>query len=45
MTARINKELESGSKRVLLCGFGIGLSWGSCLLDIEGAVFPDLIES
>lgn len=39
MTARINKELESGSKRVLLCGFGIGLSWGSCLLDIEGAVF------
>ncbi|QDI03540.1 ketoacyl-ACP synthase III [Xanthomonas cerealis pv. cerealis] len=45
MTARINKELESGRKRVLLCGFGIGLSWGSCLLDIEGAVFPDLIES
>lgn len=45
MTARINKDLESGRKRLLLCGFGIGLSWGSCLLDIEGAVFPDLIES
>ncbi|MCL1550823.1 ketoacyl-ACP synthase III [Xanthomonas nasturtii] len=45
MTARINKELESGRKRVLLCGFGIGLSWGTCLVDIEGAVFPDLIES
>ncbi|KWV16503.1 ketoacyl-ACP synthase III [Xanthomonas translucens] len=45
MTARINKELEVGRKRVLLCGFGIGLSWGTCLLDIEGAAFPDLVES
>jgi 3-oxoacyl-[acyl-carrier-protein] synthase-3 len=45
MTARINKELEAGRKRVLLCGFGIGLSWGTCLIDIEGAVFPELIES
>ncbi|KLD70704.1 ketoacyl-ACP synthase III [Xanthomonas pisi] len=45
MTARINKELESGPKRVLLSGFGIGLSWGTCLIDIEGAMFPDLIES
>lgn len=45
MTARINKELESGPKRVLLSGFGIGLSWGTCLVDIDGAVFPDLVES
>lgn len=45
MTVRINKELEAGGKRVLLSGFGIGLSWGTCLLDIDGAKFPDLIES
>lgn len=45
MTVRINKELESGRKRVLLSGFGIGLSWGTCLVDIEGAKFPVLIES
>lgn len=45
MTARINKELEAGRKRVLLSGFGIGLSWGTCLLNIDGAKFPDLIES
>ncbi|MBX9913789.1 MAG: ketoacyl-ACP synthase III [Pseudomonadaceae bacterium] len=45
MTVRINKELEEGSKRVLLSGFGIGLSWGACLLNIDGAKFPDLIES
>lgn len=45
MTARINKELEAGRKRVLLSGFGIGLSWGTALVDIEDAKFPDLIEA
>lgn len=45
MTVRINKQLEDGPKRVLMSGFGIGLSWGTCLIDIEGAKFPDLVES
>ncbi|ABE50905.1 ketoacyl-ACP synthase III [Methylobacillus flagellatus] len=45
MTARINKELEASRKRVLLSGFGIGLSWGTALVDIENAKFPDLIEA
>lgn len=45
MTVRINKELEAGRNLVLLSGFGIGLSWGTCLIDIEGAKFPNLIES
>jgi 3-oxoacyl-[acyl-carrier-protein] synthase-3 len=45
MTVRINKQLEDGPQRVLMSGFGIGLSWGTCLIDIEGAKFPDLIES
>jgi 3-oxoacyl-[acyl-carrier-protein] synthase-3 len=44
MTARINKELENKTK-ILMSGFGIGLSWGTCLIDLEGAKFPDLIES
>lgn len=45
MTARINKELETGRNRVVLSGFGIGLSWGTALVDIENATFPDLIEA
>lgn len=45
MTARINQALEEGRKRVLLSGFGIGLSWGTCLLEIDGAKFPDLVEA
>lgn len=45
MTARIADPLRQGGKRLLMAGFGIGLSWGECIIDIDGAVFPDLIEA
>jgi 3-oxoacyl-[acyl-carrier-protein] synthase-3 len=45
MTARIAEALRAGRHRLLLAGFGIGLSWGECVIDIEGAIFPDLIEA
>jgi 3-oxoacyl-[acyl-carrier-protein] synthase-3 len=45
MTARIREALLAKKNRVLMSGFGIGLSWGSCIVDIENAVFPELIVS
>jgi 3-oxoacyl-[acyl-carrier-protein] synthase-3 len=45
ITARIREMLEQESKRLLMSGFGIGLSWGSCILEVEGAKFPALIEA
>jgi 3-oxoacyl-[acyl-carrier-protein] synthase-3 len=45
MTARIRDALMEGKKKILLSGFGIGLSWGSCIVDIDNAVFPELIIS
>lgn len=45
MTARLNETLESGTHKLLLSGFGIGLSWGTCILDISGARFPAMMES
>ena len=45
MTACIREQLLAGPNRVLLCGFGIGLSWGTCLVDINQACFPPMIES
>lgn len=45
MTARIREQLDGQSQRLLMCGFGVGLSWGTCLIDVKGAVFPELIES
>jgi len=44
MTVRLHETLAQGKHRVLLCGFGIGLSWGTAIVDIQSAVFPDLIE-
>lgn len=45
MTARIHEALCSGKNRLVLGGFGIGLSWGTCILDIEDAQFPALLIS
>ena len=45
MTARIQDNLSKGRNRVSLSGFGIGLSWGTCIIDIENAVFPPLLIS
>lgn len=45
ITARLHEVLVMGSKKLLLCGFGIGLSWGVCILDVADAKFPVLLES
>ena len=45
MTARIRESLLEGKKKVLMSGFGIGLSWGSCIVEIDNAVFPEMIVS
>lgn len=40
----LGKELQSNSKTCLLSGFGVGLSWGSGIVNFTDCVFPDLIE-
>lgn len=45
MSARLGTTLTEGRHNVLLSGFGIGLSWGTCLLQIDDACFPELVIS
>lgn len=45
ITARLREVLSQGKHRLLLSGFGIGLSWGTAIVDIESGVFPALIEA
>lgn len=45
MTARLHEALAGQRSRLLLSGFGIGLSWGSAIVDVEGAQFPAMIEA
>jgi len=35
--------LKHGKHTILGCGFGVGLSWGSVILDTNNLVIPDLI--
>jgi 3-oxoacyl-[acyl-carrier-protein] synthase-3 len=39
-----DKEITSISEYVLLAGFGVGLSWGAALLDVNSISFCELIE-
>ncbi len=45
MTLRLHEQLAQKRHKLLLSGFGIGLSWGVCILDIENARFPAVVES
>ncbi|MBU3633169.1 ketoacyl-ACP synthase III [Polynucleobacter sp. AP-Feld-500C-C5] len=44
ITVEMAKELNNQSKKVLGCGFGVGLSWGTFIADIDNAICPPLIE-
>jgi 3-oxoacyl-[acyl-carrier-protein] synthase-3 len=35
--------LKGQEKKVILCGFGVGLSWGSVLVDLENIIIPELV--
>lgn len=45
VSARLREALAAGKKRLLFCGFGVGLSWGGAIVDVESACFPELIEA
>ncbi|MCB9236058.1 MAG: ketoacyl-ACP synthase III [Bacteroidia bacterium] len=44
LAACLREELEQKSLKMLFSGFGVGLSWGSVLLETERLVCPALIE-
>lgn len=44
MTVDSAARLREGKVRSLLCGFGIGLSWGTMVIDTDRIFAPDLIE-
>lgn len=38
------KEQANGHMKLLLSGFGVGLSWGSALIETDKLIIPDIIE-
>lgn len=44
MVTELKNQLRKGQNKLLLCGFGVGLSWGSCYLTTDNLTVLDLIE-
>lgn len=44
MITKIREDLCNGSNKMILCGFGAGLSWGSVYLETENVIALPLIE-
>lgn len=45
ITVCLRERLQAAPARLLLCGFGIGLSWGCCVVEVADAVFPELVQA
>jgi 3-oxoacyl-[acyl-carrier-protein] synthase-3 len=44
MVTEIREEIRNSNQKLLLSGFGVGLSWGSCIIDTDHIVCSELIE-
>jgi 3-oxoacyl-[acyl-carrier-protein] synthase-3 len=44
LVANIRNEIRESTKKIVACGFGVGLSWGSVYFVADHIVCPDLIE-
>ena len=40
----LKKQFENGKNKVLLSGFGVGLSWANCILNIDNIYVSNLVE-
>ena len=44
IATQIREQCRNGHVKLLCCGFGVGLSWGTVAFDVDHLVIPDLIE-
>jgi len=44
MVVNLRQRLISSKMKLILCGFGVGLSWGSAYVQTENIICPELIE-
>ena len=44
IVTKLKSQLEHQYRKTLLAGFGVGFSWGSCVIDLDNIVVCDLIE-
>ena len=43
MVVSLKKQLNNNKKKIMACGFGVGLSWGSAYFEADNICCPELI--
>lgn len=44
IVVKLRNELENAKRKIIACGFGVGLSWGAIAFDLENVICSELIE-
>jgi len=44
MVSELGNQMRTGKVKLLLAGFGIGLSWGSVILETDGILCPEVMD-
>ena len=44
IVSQINSQVNNGVNQFMFCGFGVGLSWATAILEMDKIVCPPLIE-
>lgn len=44
IVAGLKEKLSKTTQDLIICGFGVGLSWGTAKIKLDNVVIPDLIE-
>ena len=44
IVTQLRTALQTRCSRLIGCGFGVGLSWGSIAFELDNPVIPDLVE-
>lgn len=44
IVTELNKQVSEAPKKLIMCGFGVGLSWGTAYAELNRIVCPELIE-
>jgi 3-oxoacyl-[acyl-carrier-protein] synthase-3 len=44
IATQLQNELKDEKKKLVLCGFGVGMSWATAVINTDGMVISDLVE-
>jgi 3-oxoacyl-[acyl-carrier-protein] synthase-3 len=44
ITTNLQKDLLNATKEIIICGFGVGLSWGAAKITFDNVLISDIVE-